>query len=156
MAKEHIDYGYTGSISLPKEIKNMKTAVIKIGGVGLSLKQLCLLSGGGILAFIGFRVMAALKLETMAIVLPILIAVPFILLAFLSINGLAFDDYLVVQWANKWQSTSIRKNNTLNEFEKLEDLYDRSMKSAERKDRKGRLPKRNRKQKEFSQYKSFT
>ena len=156
MAKEYIDYGYNGSVSLPKEVKNMHNAIIKLGGVPMTAKQFGLVILAVFLAVISFRGLNALGLETLSVLVPIVLAGPCILLAFLKINGLDFDDWLIVMWSNKRQSSAIRKNNSLNEYEKLEDLYDRAKHSAEKKDRKKRLPARNRKQKEFSQYKSFT
>ena len=136
MGKEYIDYGYTGTISLPKEIKNMHTAIIRIGGIALTARQLGMLTGAIVLAFGSFKLMNSIGLPGLDVLLPVLLAAPLILLAFVRINGLDFDDWMVVQFCNKHLSSSIRKNNILNEYEKLEEMYDQAMRKGKKQKRK--------------------
>lgn len=39
MAKEYIDYGYTGAISVTSEVKNVKDTFLPLGGINLTLRQ---------------------------------------------------------------------------------------------------------------------
>lgn len=140
MQGEHIDYGYTGTTPINKEVRNIKDTVINLAGIAFSGKQL-LLSGLAVLIFfILFKVTNAFHLAEFGIVLSVLAATPLIMLAFVKRHGLDYDDWMLVKRANTKFSTPIRKATGMNEYEKLEDLYDRSFKSAKKKKRR-RKPK---------------
>ena len=91
----------------------------------------------------------AVNLSTVAIIGSVFSAAPFLILAFYRKHGLEYDTWLMVKRANTQLSNSIRKNEGLNEYEKLEDLYDNAMK-------KKRQKKRRSEKKEKSQVKAFT
>ena len=61
MAKEYIDYGYTGSIQVTSEVKNVKDTFLPLGGINLTLRQTILLVVGGGLAFAAFKIWGGIK-----------------------------------------------------------------------------------------------
>ena len=132
MQGEHIDYGYSGTTAIPKEVKSMKNTVLKLFGIEFSGKQL----GFSVLALLIFGVMFkvtnALGLAEIGIVLSVAAAAPLFVLAFVKKHGLDYDDWLMVKRANTKYSTAVRKNDGMNEFEKLEDLYDRSVRGKQK------------------------
>ena len=130
---EHIDYGYTGTTAVPKEVRNMKNTILKLFGISFSGKQLLLSAGAIAVFFLIFKITTALGLTDLGIALSVFAAVPFIVLAFVKKHGLDYEDWLLVKRANTKYSNAVRKNTGLNEYEKLEDLYDRSQKTGRKK-----------------------
>lgn len=120
MAKEYIDYGYTGAISVTSEVKNVKDTFLPLGGINLTLRQTVLIAVGGTLAFLVTKLGTALHLDFLATLLAVLVAAPCIATAFITIHGLPIDDYLMVWWSNCILSNAIRRNDSLNTFESLE------------------------------------
>lgn len=133
MINEHIDYGYTGTIAIPKEVKNMKNTILTLCGIRFTAKQLVLTIIAFVVGFVVFKICMILNLPTIAIVGSVFSAAPFIILAFIRKHGLEYDTWLMVKRANTRLSNSIRKNEGLNEYEKLEDLYDHAMKNKQKK-----------------------
>lgn len=128
MQGEHIDYGYTGTVAIPKEVKNMKNTILTLGGIKFTGKQFGLTLAACLLAFAVFKFFSAINLPTVAIVASVLVAAPLLVLAFVRKHGMEYDTWLLVKRANTKLSNPIRKNEGLNEYEKLEDLYDRAIK----------------------------
>lgn len=133
---EHIDYGYTGSIAVPKEVKSMKNTILKLFGISFSGKQLLLSLAAILVFFVLFKITSAIGLRDIGMVISVIAAIPFIVLAFVKKHGLDYDDWLLVRQANSHYSKAIRKNVGLNEYEKLEDLVNRSVKAKAGKKRK--------------------
>lgn len=136
MAKEYIDYGYTGSIQVTSEVKNVKDTFLPLGGINLTLRQTILLAVGGGLAFAAFKIGAALNLDFISSLLALVFAAPCIAMAFISIHGLPIDDYFMVWWSNCVLSNAIRRNDSLNTFESLEQAGRRPEKKRKKKAKK--------------------
>jgi hypothetical protein len=142
MASEHIDYGYTGHIAVPSEIRNIKSAAIKIGGIPLTLKQLGLITVAFGAGFIVMKVFNAIGLGDFSVVAVI----------FAAAVPLAFAFLHMVYRSNKFLSAPVRKNDMLKEYEKLEDLYDKTkQKNAAKEHRKEKTKGK----RTYSQYKRF-
>lgn len=136
MAKEYIDYGYTGAISVTSEVKNVKDTFLPLGGINLTLRQTILIAVGGGLAFLATKLGNALQLDFITSMLAVLVAAPCIAMAFISIHGLPIDDYFMVWWSNCILSNAIRRNDSLNTFESLEQAGRRPEKKKKKKAKK--------------------
>lgn len=133
MDKEYVDTGYTGSIPINSEIRNVKNVFLAVGGVKLTFEQVKLLTVGAVAAFVGFYIANATGIRALIPFLVIIFAGPFVALAFGSIYGLPIDDYLMIWYAGNILASPVRKNNTLNDFESLELAADTSRQKDKKK-----------------------
>ena len=84
------------------------------------------------MAFAAFKIGAALNLDFISSLLALIFAAPCIAMAFISIHGLPIDDYFMVWWSNCILSNAIRRNDSLNTFESLEQAGKRPEKKKKK------------------------
>lgn len=137
MQGEHIDYGYTGMTAVPREVKSMKTTMIKLFGINFSAKQFGLTVLAFVLAFLAYRLTSAIGLKDLSFLAALMVAAPLFVLAFVRRHGLEYADWMMVKRANTKYTSPIRRNDGLNSYEKLEDIVDRMDKKNKKKAAKG-------------------
>lgn len=133
MQGEHIDYGYTGTTPINREVRNIKDTLVRLYGISFSGKQLLLSTAAVLIFIVLFKITKALNLAIVGVILSVAAVVPLIMLAFVKKHGLDYDTWLLVRKANKKYSSPIRKAVGMNEYEKLEDAYDKNFSSKTKK-----------------------
>lgn len=111
---------YDGAVEIPKEIQKIRDPII----FNLTKRELCFVSAGLILAaaslwvlfrWIGVR-------NSAFVLLPVLLATPFLLFAFIRPMGLNLEDWLTIWMSNNVKSAPVRKLFAQNEYEKALEL----------------------------------
>ena len=123
---------YDGAVEIPKEIQKIRDPII----FNLTKRELFFVSAGLILAAASLWVLFQwIGVKNSAfIVFSVLIAVPFLLFAFIRPMGLNLEDWLTIWISNNIKSAPVRKLFAQNEYEKALEL----VKAYEEKTKTGR------------------
>lgn len=111
---------YDGAVEIPKEIQKIRDPII----FNLTKRELFFVSAGLILAAASLWVLFQwIGVKNSAfIVFPVLIAVPFLLFAFIRPMGLNLEDWLTIWMSNNIKSAPVRKLFAQNAYEKAWEL----------------------------------
>jgi len=127
MSIEKRDIGFTGDIKIPREISDIKADIV----AGLDLREIKWISVGIVLAIIdAVIVFGVLKqFGTLAILSPAFFLAPFVTVAKVKVNGINLENWLMILYDNNIKGSPVRTNETVNEYERLEQLYEKNHKT---------------------------
>lgn len=111
---------YDGAVEIPKEIQKIRDPII----FNLTKRELFFVSTGLIFAAVSLWVLFRwIGVRHSAFVLvPVLLASPFLLFAFIRPMGLNLEDWLTIWMSNNLKSAPVRKLFSSNEYEKALEL----------------------------------
>lgn len=135
---EIIDYGYDGSTEIPKEVKNVKDVFL----FGLTLPQIGFISVGAGAAYGGYKLGTLIGIDSMAPLIAIVFAIPFIVAAFFTINGLSSIEFVLMLFSNHFRASRVRIHREENLYEGLERAAYISRKAENKGVKKQKLKKR--------------
>lgn len=123
--EEKVDNGFTGDMKIPREISGIKADIV----AGLDLREIGYISIGLVLAIIAGVIVFGVfhNFSSFAVMIPAIIIAPFFAVAKVKKNGMNLEDWLVVWYSNNFKSRPVRTNEIINEYELLEETYQKKL-----------------------------